>query len=65
MTAGILGTNSPFQMTVLPGRVSSLGPTRYHLSLLKKEVLVVAWVEGVARSAREGTSPSEGSWDHG
>lgn len=27
--------------SVLPGRISSLGPTRYHLSLLKKVVLVV------------------------
>lgn len=43
----------------LPGRVSPLVPTRYHLSLLKKVVLVVAWMEGVARSAREGTSLSE------
>lgn len=42
--------------SVLPGRVSPLGPTRYRLSLLKKVVLVVTWVEEVTRSAREGTS---------
>lgn len=59
MTAGILGTNSPFQMTFSYQAGFLLSSPLGTICPCKKVVLVVAWVEGVARSAREGTSLSE------